>query len=60
MDEIKLFLFILSLMFICKNIIVFSVKLFETDPEPMTLTITEKILLYLSFSYVITSIILTL
>ena len=60
MDEIKLFLFILSLMFICKNIIVFSVKLFETDPEPMTLTTTEKILLYLSFSYVITSIILTL
>ena len=60
MNEIKLFMFVLSLLFLCKNIIIFSIKLFETDPEPMTLTITEKVLLYLSFSYVITSIILTL
>ena len=60
MDEIKLFLFVLSLLFICKNIIIFSIKLFETDPEPMTLTMTEKILLYLSFSYVITITILAL
>lgn len=60
MNEIKLFLFVLSLLFILKNIIVFSVKLFESDPEPMTLNKIEKVLLYLSFSYAITSLIITL
>lgn len=60
MNDIKLFFFVLSLLFLCKNIIVFAIKLFETDPEPMKLTITEKVLLYFSFSYAITSIIIAL
>lgn len=60
MNEIKMFLFVLSLLFICKNIIIFSLKLFEREPEQMMITTTEKILLYFSFSYVITSIILVL
>lgn len=58
MPEVKLFLIVLSLIYLIKNITVFSIKLFETNPEPMKLNKIEVILLYLSFSYVITNLIL--
>lgn len=53
-QEIKLFLFFLSILFLLKNLVVFAVKLFQTDPQPMTLTKAEVILIYSSFSYLLT------
>lgn len=59
MIEIKVFLLVLSIIFLLKNVGVFVFKLFQPEPEPMTLNMTEKILLYLSLTYVITFLILS-
>lgn len=53
-QEIKLFMFILSVIFLLKNLLLFGIKFFQTEPEPMKITKTEIILLYLSISYFIT------
>jgi hypothetical protein len=54
MIEVKLFVFILSILFIIKNAVVLGMKLFQQEPQPMTLTRVETILMYLSISYFIT------
>lgn len=59
MNEIKVFLLVLSLIFLLKNIGIFVLKLFQPEPEPMKLDKTEKVLLYLSLTYVITFLILS-
>lgn len=56
MNEFKLFVFILSILFILKNVFVFSVKIFQTDPEPMSLNKYETIGLYVSLAYILTHI----
>lgn len=60
MFEANVFLVVLSLIYLIKLFSTFIMKLFETDPEPMMLTIYEKILFYISLSYVITNVILKL
>ena len=60
MFEANIFLVVLSLIYLIKLFTSFIFKLFESDPEPMILTIYEKVLVYLSLSYVITNVILKL
>lgn len=54
MIEIKLFVLILSILFILKNAVVLGMKLFQQEPQPMTLTRIETVLIYLSTSYFFT------
>lgn len=53
-EEIKIFLFILSLVYTLKFVFEFGLKLFQEDPEPMTIKEIEKSLLYFSVAYIIT------
>jgi len=54
MNEIKIFFFVLSIIFLLKNVLVFGLKIFQSEPEPMGLTKIDTILIYLSLSYFIT------
>ena len=54
MMEIKIFFFVLSILFLLKNLAVFVIKILQTDPKPMIITRIETILMYLSFSYILT------
>jgi len=53
-NEIKIFLFILSVLFISKLFIEFIVKLIQPITEPLKLNDVEKVIIYLSISYIIT------
>jgi len=53
-QEIKIFFFFLSILFLLKNIGVFIIKMFQTDPQPMVITKAEVILVYVSISYFLT------
>lgn len=54
LQEIKLFLFVLSLVFELRFIIEFVLKLTQENPEPLVIKETEKIFLYISSAYIIT------
>lgn len=56
-QEIKLFVFILSVVFCLQFLVKFIILLTQDNPQPMNISITEKIFLYLSLSYVVTAII---
>lgn len=58
MEELKVFLFVLSILFLLKNVVVFILKFFQEEPEEMKFNIFEKIMIYISLSYIITYIIL--
>ena len=58
MIEICTFLFVLSIVYAFKHLAVFGLKFFEANPEPMTLTKVETLLLYLSIAYFITFLII--
>jgi hypothetical protein len=53
-NEIKLFLFVLSIVYTIRFLFEFVFKLFQENPEQLMLRDTEKIFLYLSTSYIIT------
>jgi|MDTC01.1.fsa_nt_gb hypothetical protein len=53
-NEIKTFLFILSVLFISKLIIEFIIKLIQPITEPLKFNDIEKVTIYLSISYIIT------
>jgi hypothetical protein len=57
-NEIKLYLFVLSLVFILKIIFEFFYELTRENPEPLQIKEIEKIFIYLSLSYVITYILI--
>jgi hypothetical protein len=57
-SEIKIFLLILSVVFTLRFIVEFIVKLYQEEPVPMKINKTNEIFLYLSLSYIITSIII--
>ena len=57
-NNIELFLFVLSIVFILRFIIEFVVKLFIVDAQPLSITKYEKVFLYFSFSYIITYILI--
>lgn len=60
MNEIKLFFFVLCLVYLIKVLVTIGIKFTQTEPEPMKFSIIDKIFLYLSTSYVITWIILSI
>ena len=54
MEQIKLFLFILSLIYNFRFIIEFVVKLFQENPSILKISKTDQVFLYFSISYFIT------
>jgi hypothetical protein len=54
LQEIKLFLFVLSIVYLTKFLLEFTIKLFQENPEPMKLSKVEQTLQILSASYIIT------
>lgn len=53
-NEIKLFLFVLSIIYTLRFIVEFGIKFTQENPEPMKVTATEKVFVYFSLSYIIT------
>ena len=58
MQEIKLFLFVLSIVYTLRIVVEFSMKLTQENPEPMKLTKLEQTLQLISLSYIITYILI--
>ena len=54
MLQIKLFFFVLGILYLTKFLLEFIVKLFQESPEPMKLSNVEQIILLVAFSYIIT------
>jgi hypothetical protein len=57
-NEIKLFLFILSFIFTLRFIFQFTYHLTSDTPEPIKLKEIEKMLLYFASAYIITYILI--
>lgn len=53
-NQIELYLFVLSCIFVLRFVIEFLLQLREENPKAITPTITEKVFLYLTISYIIT------
>lgn len=53
-EEIKLFVFVLCILYILLFIVEFALRLVEEDPKPLTLTKWEQISYLASLSYIIT------
>jgi hypothetical protein len=58
MEQIKLFLFVLSIIYCSRFIFEFLFKLTQENPEPLVVKETEKIFLYFTISYIITYILI--
>ena len=54
MEEIKLYFFVLSLVYIVTFIIKFIMKFFQETPTPLQLTKIEQVIVYFAISYIIT------
>jgi hypothetical protein len=54
LQQIKLFLFVLSVIYNLKFIIELTVRLFQDNPEPMTLSKLEQFYQFIALSYIIT------
>jgi hypothetical protein len=54
MEQIKLYLFVLSIIYSLRFLISFGVRLTQENPEPMKLSKVEDSLLLFSLSYIIT------
>lgn len=48
------FLFVLSIIYVLKYIIELTIRLFQTEVEPIKITKTEGVFYYLAISYIIT------
>lgn len=58
-EEIKLFFFILSIVYTIRFPLEFLIKLFViTNPEPLLISKEEKYILYITISYIITYLII--
>ena len=57
-NEIKIFFLILSVVFTLRFVVEFIVKLYQEEPVPMKINKVNEVFLYLSLSYIITSIII--
>lgn len=58
MQQIKLFFFVLGILYLTKFLLEFIVKLFQENPEPMKLSNVEQIVLLVASSYIITYILI--
>ena len=54
MYQIKVFLFVIIILFSMRLIDEFTIKLFQDNPEPLVLSKIEQVLIYLAASYIIT------
>ncbi len=54
MEQIKLFLFVLSLIYSLRFVFEFVIKLTQENPEPMDISKVNQTFLYFSVSYIIT------
>lgn len=52
--QIKIFLFILSLVYELRFVVEIILKFFQDDPNPLVIKETEKVFLYFSVAYTIT------
>jgi len=53
-EKVQLFVLILSIVFTLKKLIDFFIVLNQETPEPIKMSTTEKVFLYLGVSYIIT------
>ena len=53
-EEIKLFVFVLSMLYTTVFGFNFGLKLFQDNPEPMNISKLDGALLYVAISYIIT------
>lgn len=56
-QKIELFFLVLSFVFCFKFIFEFIAALREENPEPITVSNTERVFLYLAIAYIVTSLI---
>jgi len=56
-EEIKIFLLVLSSLFCLGHLVRFIITLTQVEPEPIKVGVPNKIFLYLSTSYILTTII---
>ncbi len=54
MEQIKVFLFVLSLIYTLRFVFEFVFKLIQENPEPLVIKEIEKVFLYLTSAYIIT------
>jgi len=59
-EEIKLFILVLSSLFCLADLLKFTLTLTQEDPTPIKLGVINKILLYFATSYIITTIIIAI
>lgn len=52
--EIKIYLLVLSVLFVIKNAVTIAMNFFSEDPQPLSLNIFEKTGIYLTIAYIIT------
>jgi hypothetical protein len=57
-NELKLFLLVLSLIFTLRFVFEFVFKLFQENPEQIKINKTEKVLLHVATAYIITYILI--
>ena len=53
-NEIKLFLFVLSIIYTLRFVVEFAIKLPQENPEAMDVSSIEKVFIYFALSYFIT------
>ena len=58
MEQIKLFLFVLSLIYTLRFVFEFVLKLLQENPEPLVLKEIERTFLYFTSAYIITYILI--
>jgi hypothetical protein len=58
MQEIKLFLFVLSIIYSLRIAVEFGMKLTQDNPEPMKISKVEQTLMLFSISFIITYILI--
>jgi len=59
-DEIRMFILMLSSLYCFNHLARFFINLFSTEPKEVKLGVVEKVLLYLSSAYILTTIILAI
>jgi hypothetical protein len=57
-NNIELYILVLSIVFVLRFIVEFIVKLFITDANPITINKYEKVIIYFASSYIITYILI--
>jgi hypothetical protein len=58
MEQIKLFLFVLSILYTLRFVVEFVIRLTQENPEPMTVSKLDQLFQLISLSYIITYILI--